>query len=133
MATIRHDIAIDAPAAQVWEAVGDVHAPHRRLVPHVLSDARADGDARIVTFANGLVVRERIVTVDDEARRFAYTASGGRTTHHHASMQVLDDGPQRARLVWIIDVLPDEVAPVIDALMRQGADDMRATLARAAR
>ena len=42
-------------------------------------------DTRVVTFANGLVVHERIVDVDDDARRLAYTVLDGPFTHHHAT------------------------------------------------
>jgi carbon monoxide dehydrogenase subunit G len=130
VATIRREIEVDASADAVWDAVRDVGNVHRRLVPGVLTDARMDGDARVVTFANGMVVRERIVTLDDAARRFVYASVGGRATHHNASIQVFDDGPGRARLVWITDLLPDEVAPPIAALVEQGASAMKQTLER---
>ena len=127
MASIHKEIILDAPANAVWEAVRDVGAVHRRLVPGVLTDARLDGDARVVTFANGLVARELIVSLDDE-RRLAYAAVGGRASHHNASMQVFDEGAQRSRLVWITDVLPDALAGPIGELVEQGAKAMQRTL-----
>ena len=69
MATIRKEIHVRASPETVWSAVRDVREVHRRLCPGVLVDCRLEGDARIVTFANGLVAREVIVDVDDEARR----------------------------------------------------------------
>ncbi len=90
--------------------------------------ARLDGDARVVTFANGAVVRELIVDIDEKARRFAYAAVGGRTTHHNASMQVFAEGEDHSRLVWITDLLPNEVAAVISELVEQGASVMKQTL-----
>ena len=128
MASIHKEIILDAPANAVWEAVRDVGAVHRRLVPGVLTDARLDGDARVVTFANGLVARELIVSLDDERRRLAYAAVGGRASHHHASMQVFDEGERRSRLVWITDVLPDALAGPIGELVEQGAKAMQRTL-----
>ena len=127
MASIHKEIVIDAPARDVWDAVRDVGAVHRRLVPGVLTDARLDGDARVVSFANGLVVRELIVSVDDERRRFAYAAVGGLASHHNSSMQVFEGGAQRSRLVWITDVLPALVGP-IGALIEQGAAAMQRAL-----
>jgi hypothetical protein len=132
MATLHKEIVIDAPASRVWEAVRDVGAVHRRLVPGVLTDARLEpGEprARIVSFANGMVVRELIVSIDDERRRFAYSAVGGRASHHNASLQVFDDqGPGRCRLVWITDLLPDDIAPAIAQLVELGSDTMKKTL-----
>lgn len=128
MATIHREIEIEADAERVWAAVRDVGAVHTRLVPGIVTDARLDGDARIVTFANGAVVRERIVTVDEEARRLVYAATGGRTTHHNASMQVFARSPGRSGLVWITDLLPDDVAGAIGGLVEQGATVIKRTL-----
>ena len=130
MATIRKEIVIRASPETVWDAVRDVFAVHERLVPGVLVDCRKEGGARVVTFANGLVARELIVDVDDEARRFCWAAVGGRLTHHNASMQVFSDGPARTRLVWIADLLPDSLAPDIRGLMEMGSASIQKTLER---
>jgi carbon monoxide dehydrogenase subunit G len=128
MATIRKETVVRASPDAVWDAVRDVGQVHRRLCPGVLVDARMDGDARIVTFANGLVARELIVDVDDDARRFSWAAVGGRLTHHNASMQVFSDGSGGTRLVWIADLLPDALLPDIRALMEMGCAALKKTL-----
>jgi carbon monoxide dehydrogenase subunit G len=120
MASIRLEIPLEAPVDRVWQQLRDVGAVHR-LFPGVLTDARVDGDARIVAFANGMVVRELIVDVDDEARRVAYAVVEWQAKHHHASMQVVPDGETRSRLVWVADLLPHELADPVRALMEQGA------------
>lgn len=129
MATIYKEILMDVPVDVAWDAVRDVGEVHRRLAPGILLDARLDGDARVVTFANGLVAREVIVTIDDEARRLVYASVGGRATHHNASMQVFPHG-SGTRLVWITDVLPDGVAEPIRALVEQGSQIIKRTLER---
>jgi hypothetical protein len=43
-------------------------------------------------------------------------------------MQVLPEGDDRCRLVWITDLLPDEAAATFAPVMRAGAEAMRATL-----
>lgn len=128
MACVRKEIVIEAPAAKVWDAVRDVGQVHRRLVPGVLTDARLEDGARVVSFANGLVVRELIIDVDDAQRRLAYAAVGGRTSFHHATMQVFDEGPGACRLAWITDLLPDAMAAPVAALVEQGAQAMKRTL-----
>ena len=132
MATIHKEISIAAPADQVWAAVRDVGALHTRLVPGLVADTQLEEDARVVTFANGLVIRERFVTIDDEKRRFAYSATGGNATHHNSSVQVFAEG-SGSRLVWITDLLPDNVAPLVNGLVEQGSSIIKATLERAAR
>jgi hypothetical protein len=129
MASIRQEIVVEAPAEKVWDAARDVGAVHRRLVPGFVTDTRLEPGARVVTFANGLVARERIVTVDDTERRLVWAVVGSeRLTHHNASFQVFADGERRSRLVWIADVLPDEAAPVIRGMMQQGMAAMKKTL-----
>mgnify|MGYP003694380123 CR=1 FL=1 len=95
MASIRKEVSIQASPEHVWEAIRDVNAVHRRLAPGFVLDVRPDGDVRIVTFANGAVVRELIVDVDDQARRIAHAVvdSPMQLAHHHAH----DGGAARRR------------------------------------
>jgi hypothetical protein len=130
MASIHKDIPIDASAADVWAAVRDFGKLHQRLVPGFVLDARLDGDARIVTFANGTTARELLVDCDDKRRRLVYAAISERIKQHSASVQVVADGDSRARLVWIADVLPNEIAPYIDSQMDLAALAMQKTLGR---
>jgi carbon monoxide dehydrogenase subunit G len=132
MATIHKEVSIAAPAERVWAAVRDVGAIHERLVPGLVADTELEEGARVVTFANGLVIRERFVTIDDENRRFAYSATGGNATHHNSSVQVFPDGAG-SRLVWITDLLPDNVAPLVNTLVEQGSTIMKETLERGAK
>jgi hypothetical protein len=128
MASIHKDIHLAADADTVWEAVRDVGHVHERLCPGVLTDAHLDGDARVVTFADGFVARELIVDVDDSARRFAYAVVDGPFTHHHASMQVVAEPSGGSRVIWITDLLPEEIVPTIAGMVDQGAAAMQRTL-----
>ena len=128
MASIRKEILLESSAENVWAAVRDVGALHHRLVPGFVVDTRLEEGARIVTFGNGMVVRELIVDLDCESRRLAWSARGGRLTHHNASVQVFADGARRCRLVWIADLLPNELAGEIRAMIDQAAAVMKKTL-----
>ena len=132
MASIHKDIPIDAHPDEVWAAVRDFGSPHQRLVPGFVLDSRLDGDARIVTFANGTVARELLVDCDDARRRLVYAIANERVSHYSASVQVIADGDTRSRLIWIVDVLPNEIAPYIDGQMDQAALAMQKTLGRSA-
>ncbi len=128
MASIHKEIPINARAEDVWAAVRDIGALHKRLVPGFVTDCKLEGDARVVTFGNGMVTRELIVDLDDEARRLVCSAVGGRLSHHNASLQILADGEGRSRAVWIADLLPNELAPVIRGMIEQGAAAMKKKL-----
>jgi hypothetical protein len=133
MASIHKDIPIDASPADVWDAVRDFGALHTRLVPGFVTDTRLDGDTRIVTFASGNVAREILVDCDDARRRLVYAiAANERVKHYSASVQVIADGTTRSRMIWIVDVLPNEIAPFVSAQMDQGALAVQNTLARSA-
>lgn len=125
MASISKDIQVGASARDAWDALRDYGAVHERVAPGFVMETRLDGRDRIVTFVTGSTARERLVTVDDQRRRLVYTVVEGAlgASHHQASVEVLDpaDGSAGCRLAWITDVLPDELAPVVAALMEQGA------------
>jgi Polyketide cyclase / dehydrase and lipid transport len=125
MASIHKDISIDTPAETVWDAVHDFGAPHRRLVPGFVLDTKIDGEARIVTFANGTVARELLVDCDEARRRLVYAVISERVKQHSASVQVIADGERRCRLVWIVDVLPHDIAPYMNAQMDLAAQAMQ--------
>ena len=130
MASIHKDIPIDASPADVWAAVRDFGAVHQRLVPGFVLDARIDGDARIVTFANGTVARELLVDCDPARRRLVYAVISERITQHSAAVQVMAAPDRGSRLLWTVDVLPHEIAPYIDAQMDLAAQAMKKALGR---
>jgi Polyketide cyclase / dehydrase and lipid transport len=132
MASIQKDIIIDARPEDVWDALRDFGALHTRLVPGFVTDTKLDGDARIVTFSNGTVAREVLVDCDDQRKRLVYAVKSERLTQHSASAQVFAESDGRSRLVWIVDVLPNEVAPYMNAQMDQGAVAMQKALGRPA-
>jgi hypothetical protein len=131
MASVHREIVVERPVAEVWDALADVGALHTRLVRGFVTDCRLEPGARVVTFANGLVARELIVSVDPERRRVAWSVVGGRLSHHNASAQAFADGDGACRIVWIADFLPDEHAPAIAGMIEQGLQAMQGTLAPA--
>jgi len=131
-ASIRKEIAVAARPADVWAAVRDFGAVDKRLAPGFVVAVRLDGNVREVTFANGTVARELLVSLDDDARRLVYAVVGGRLTTHSASVQVLADGDSGSRIIWISDFLPDQLTSYIDAQMNAAARVMKETLEHAA-
>jgi hypothetical protein len=130
MASIRKEMLLDAPPEDVWSAIRDVGAVHRRLAPGFVVDCRLEegGAARVVTFANGLVARELIVDTDDATRRLVWAVVDGRPTHHNGSLQVYAEANGRSRVVWIADLLPHDLAGPIGGMMEHGMRAMRQTL-----
>jgi len=103
-------------------------AVHQRLVPGFVTDARLEGRDRVVTFFNGAVVRERLVALDDDARRLVWSSVDGPYTHYNASAQILASGDRGTVFVWIADLLPDEAAEGTRDLMDRGIAVVKQTL-----
>ena len=125
MASIHKDVALDAPAADVWAAVHDFGALHTRLVPGFVLDTKLDGDARIVSFANGTVANEQLVDCDDARQRLVYAVKSERVAQHSASVQVIADGEGRCRLLWTVDVLPHAIAGYMSTQMDEAVKAMQ--------
>ena len=130
MASIRKELLTKASVDDVWGALRDIGALHTRLVPGFVIDTQLEPGQRIVTFGNGLVVREPIVDIDEPARRLVWSAIGGSLTHYNASAQVFANPDGQTRLLWIADLLPNEVAGAISLMMEEGMTVMKSTLDR---
>lgn len=130
MATLRQDFAVTAPPAQAWAALADFTALHRKLVPGFVTacTAEEDGQVRLITFANGMQVRERLVTRDDAMRRLVYKTEGGRASHYNAAVEVHEMAGGGSRLVWTVDLLPDELAGPVGQMMGAGVQAMKKAL-----
>lgn len=127
MASIRKEFHLNVPVEDVWDALRDFYAVHERLAPGFLTALQKEPGARVLTFFDGSVAREVLVTIDDEQRRLVYTIPSERLQYHGASAQVFAEGAG-CTFVWITDLLPDAVAPYISSQMDEGVKAMKRTL-----
>lgn len=128
MATVRREIVTTASTDAAWDAIRDVGALHTRLVRGFVVDTRLEPGARIVTFYNGMVIREPIVTVDDERRRLVWSAEGGPLTHYNGAVEVHPAEGGGSRIVWTADFLPHEAQSTVRPLIEAGMAAMKRTL-----
>ena len=130
MPTVRTEALIDAPLDQVWAALREWDAPHQRLAPGFLTDCRMDGPDRLITFFNGVTVRELLVDCDDEAHRLVWAVVEGPCTHDNAAAQLFPEPDGRTRFVWIHDFLPggDELVQTIGDYMNRGTAVIKQTM-----
>jgi hypothetical protein len=129
MGSVRREIVIAAPAADVWAVVNDFVDGPVRMSGGALVDSRlVEPDVRALTFADGTVVRERLVARDEAARRIVYAWVADEVIHDNTSMQVVAEGGDRCRLVWIHDTLPDELTGWLSTTMDRMAPVLQRTL-----
>ena len=130
MGSIRREIVTSASPEAVWDAIRDIGALHTRLVPGFVTDTKLEPGARIVTFGNGMVVKEPIIDIDDEQRRLVWSAVGGVLSHYNGAVQVFAEGLGQSRVVWTADFLPNEAASQLTGMIEQGMAVMKKTLDR---
>ena len=127
--TIRKEFRSPRSASDVWALLRDFGLVHELAKGFVTKTTlEQGGKARVVTFANGMEVREWLVSADDSERRLVYAIiDSPQYQHYSASAQVFADG-DGSRFVWTVDFLPDGMAPMQDAAMNAGAEAMRRSL-----
>ncbi|MGD9981489.1 MAG: SRPBCC family protein [Hyphomonadaceae bacterium] len=128
MATIRKEFRSARSAEEVWARLRRFDAVHELAKGFVTATKMESSGARLVTFANGMEVREWLVSSDDGERRLVYAINDSPNYQHYsASAQVFEDGAG-SRFVWTVDFLPDAMAGMQNAAMEAGAAAMRAAL-----
>ena len=124
MATVRKEFRSARSANEVWAMLRRFDAVHELAAGFVTATRMEPSGARVVTFANGMEVREWLVTSDDAARRLVYAINDSPNyAHYSASAQVFEDG-QGSRFVWSVDFLPDSMAGMQNAAMEAGVGAM---------
>ncbi len=116
MATIYKRFVLDTSADSAWQKVRATQNVHELF--GMLVDARVDGDQRVCRTTDGGELVERIITVDDAARRIAYTITDSPFgfEFHSASWQISEHGGETV-FEWFTDVKPDPIAEVLDVVI----------------
>lgn len=128
MATVRRAIDVEVPLDAVWDAVRDFGAVHERLAAGFATATGVEGEDRVVTFFNGSVFRERLISSDDDGHRLAWTIVDGPWTHHNGSVELFSDSRSRTRLVWTTDMLPHDTVEDTEAMIDRACGHMKDTL-----
>jgi hypothetical protein len=131
MASIVKEVAVDAPGSGCWDALRDFAALHERLAKGFVTDTVMVGtNERQVTFFNGAIARERLVGVDEDFMRLAYTVveSPLHSSHYNGAAQIFPVNEGQCRFLWAVDVLPDDLAQQIDGMMVAGVRAIKQTL-----
>ena len=126
MATIHREIEVACDVDKAWAELRDFSAAGR-LFAGVLADCREVNGLRTVTFANGLVVQEQLISCDEARRRIAYTVLDGPFSYHSASMQV-SAAERGVRFAWTSDFLPEEAGAAMKPLVDEGCQAIKRAL-----
>lgn len=128
MASITKTIPARGGAAKAWEKISDIGAVDKLV--SLITSCALDGDTRLCTLPDGQAIKERIISVDHDARRVVYTVTDGPLPleFHCAAVQVTE-ADSGAEVTWTVDVKPDEIAGPLSDMMDGAAQSMSEALA----
>jgi hypothetical protein len=92
-----------------------------------------EGDARVVTFGNGMTAREEIVSIDSSQHRVAWAIVGQDFRHYSGAACVEPDPKGGSRFIWTADLLPNAMAGDVEQMVTIGIAVVKQTLEEASR
>jgi hypothetical protein len=128
VASIYREFTVEADPNIVWSAIRDVGAVHQRLAKGFIVDTHIEDDIRTVSFRNGVIAKERILSIDSQNRRMAYTVLSDKLKHHSAAFQVFAETNRQTRIVWTADILPNEMENYLSEMTDLAIKAMKGTL-----
>jgi uncharacterized protein YndB with AHSA1/START domain len=126
LGSIRHEVRIRRPAAEVWTLVGD---PARlpEWFPGI-DAATVDGTSRVITMGTGMAMPEEILVNDPVQRRFQYRITAPLFRHHRGTIDVIDLGDESSLVVYATDADPRTMALTIGGGTAGALDELRRIL-----
>lgn len=127
MATVQKVIDINASANDVWNKIANIGSVSDII--GFITESEYDGDVRVCKMADGGVLEEKIISIDDSLRRVAYSIINSPLDleFHSASMQVVSKD-KGATMVWTTDLKPDALAQQFDSVLEEAVPGMRTAL-----
>jgi uncharacterized protein YndB with AHSA1/START domain len=123
LGSIRHEVRIRRPAAEVWSLAGDPTRLHEWF-PGITACV-VDGSTRVITLGSGLQLPEEILVVDPIQRRFQYRVTAPLFTHHRGTIDVIDLGDESCLVVYSTDADPRAMALTIGGATAGALDELR--------
>jgi hypothetical protein len=127
-ASIVREALVSVAADVAWDAIADFARVHVRAAPGFVTALELKGAVRTVTFSDGAVADEMLISRDDRARRLVYAIPAGRFTSYSAAFQVLEARSGTCRIVWTIDLAPAAFADYVAGRMDLAVPILKQTL-----
>ena len=109
--SIRHEVVIARPAADVWALAGDAGKLHHWF-PGIV-DCTVEGTTRTIVTGSGMRMPEQILMCDNTQRRFQYRLATPIMKDHKGTIDVIDRGDDTCMVVYSTDADPRAMALVI--------------------
>ena len=121
--SIRYEVRIHRPAADVWALAGDAARLHEWF-PGITS-CQVDGNQRIIVLGSGMAMPEEILVDDPVQRRFQYRITAPIFKHHRGTIDVIDLGDDSCLVVYSTEADPRTMALTIAGGTAEALDELR--------
>ena len=109
--TMRYEVRIQRPAAEVWALAGDASRLHDWFPG--IKECTVDGNTRVIVTNSGIPMPEEILVCDNTQRRFQYRLTTPIFKHHRGTIDVIDLGDETCLVVYSTEADPRAMALVI--------------------
>lgn len=123
LGSIRHEVRIGRPAADVWALAGDPARLHEWFPG--ITDCVVEGNARTITLGSGISMPEEILVQDGIQRRFQYRITAPMFRHHRGTIDVVDLGDDTCLVAYSTDADPRAMALTIGGGTAAALDELR--------
>lgn len=123
LGSVRHELRIHRPAAEVWELVGDAARLHEWF-PGITA-CQVEGTTRVITTGAGIPMPEEILVNDPVQRRFQYRITAPVFQHHRGTIDVIDLHDDTCLVVYSTEADPRTMALIIGGGTAGALDELR--------
>ncbi len=125
MTSLRAEILIDAQPDRVWKIVSDA-ANISEWYPLISQSHLDSSGVRHLELIDGSRVEEKIVTSDENLRRFQYQIQGGdlAVDHHLGTIDVIPV-EDKTLVVYSSEITPDNLALLVDSAVKDALAGLR--------
>jgi carbon monoxide dehydrogenase subunit G len=123
MARATAELTMTATPDAVWAVVRDYHGL-AGWMPGI-DESVAEGDDRVLSMM-GMTIRERMVSLDEDARSLTYSIVDGAPVESHEATITVHPADGGSRVTWDVTATPDDMAGLMQGIYQQALESLRA-------
>ncbi|WP_221798969.1 SRPBCC family protein [Oceanobacter mangrovi] len=129
-ATVTQSVMVDAPAAQVWQLVGDFNDLEKWN--QAITISKQVSDVRYLTLADGGEIVEQLGSMDDAGMIYSYRIlhSPLPVSSYEGTLRVIAKGDNQSEVVWSSTFMPkgattEEAEQLISGIYQAGLQQLQ--------
>ena len=123
LGSVRHQIRIQRPVADVWRLAGDPARLHEWFPG--INSCTVDGTTRTIVTGSGLPMAEEILVNDAIGHRFQYRLTPPIFMFHRGTIDAIDLGDETTLVVYSTDADPRTMALTIAGGTAGALDELK--------